>query len=214
MKKVLLSLMLLLASSFTMAASVEIHRLGSSSNIQSVNNLQMYQNGGRLDQIHVNQPFSLKPSTDALAVGWKLSSDRDVDFTLHVRTNSHVNDKHGNLTVNPHDWGVSILTADRDSIWSGNGLNFNINMSLKAGVDKIVRVTGITTAVWEGLFKGKLKGIDSFKTQLWTSNHEFKDPIVVPPPVSEVPLPAAVWLFGSALLGGFAVRRKRQKVKV
>lgn len=29
--------------------------------------------------------------------------------------------------------------------------------------------------------------------------------------VSEVPLPAAVWLFGSVLLGGLAVRRKRQK---
>lgn len=29
--------------------------------------------------------------------------------------------------------------------------------------------------------------------------------------VSEVPLPAAVWLFGSVLLGGLALRRKRQK---
>ncbi|MFN3880752.1 MAG: hypothetical protein ACK4L8_04900 [Nitrincola lacisaponensis] len=29
--------------------------------------------------------------------------------------------------------------------------------------------------------------------------------------LSEVPLPAAVWLFGSVLLGGLALRRKRQK---
>ena len=32
--------------------------------------------------------------------------------------------------------------------------------------------------------------------------------------VSEVPLPAAVWLFGTALLGGLALRRKRNQVKL
>lgn len=33
-----------------------------------------------------------------------------------------------------------------------------------------------------------------------------------PPAVSEVPLPAAVWLFGSVLLGGLAMRRRSQKL--
>ncbi|WP_417585090.1 hypothetical protein [Nitrincola sp.] len=32
-----------------------------------------------------------------------------------------------------------------------------------------------------------------------------------PPAVSEVPLPAAVWLFGSVLLGGLALRRRSRK---
>lgn len=32
-----------------------------------------------------------------------------------------------------------------------------------------------------------------------------------PPSVSEVPLPAAVWLFGSVLLGGLALRRRSKK---
>ena len=32
--------------------------------------------------------------------------------------------------------------------------------------------------------------------------------------LSEVPLPAAVWLFGTALLGGLALRRKRNQVKL
>ncbi|WP_225307580.1 hypothetical protein [Nitrincola iocasae] len=36
-----------------------------------------------------------------------------------------------------------------------------------------------------------------------------------PPEVSEVPLPAAVWLFGSVLLGGLALRRRKaQQVAV
>lgn len=34
----------------------------------------------------------------------------------------------------------------------------------------------------------------------------------VPFEVSEVPLPAAVWLFGSVLLGGLAMRRRSQKM--
>ncbi|WP_151669227.1 hypothetical protein [Nitrincola schmidtii] len=36
----------------------------------------------------------------------------------------------------------------------------------------------------------------------------------VPIEVSEVPLPAAVWLFGSVLLGGLAMRRRSQKMNV
>ena len=204
MKKLLLFMLLLLISSYSMAASVQIDRHGATTNIQSVNNIQMYQGGGRLDQINLKSQSILFPSTQSLAVGWRLSSDQDINFTLSIRTFDHINSLYGQLSVNPLDWGVSILTADRETIWSGSGLNFNLNMTLKAGQDAIVQVTGLTTAIYQSIFKDKLKPLDSFKTQLWTSNH-----VVIEPP-AEIPLPAAVWLFGTALLGGLAIRRKHK----
>ena len=75
---------------------------------------------------------------------------------------------------------------------SGGGFNTNEYVDLN--------VVGVTRVEVEGIYNGKILGIP--KTQFFVAGFNNVD-------VSEVPLPAAAWLFGSALLGILAVSRRR-----
>ncbi|KGK41040.1 hypothetical protein LH51_17685 [Nitrincola sp. A-D6] len=121
-----------------------------------------------------------------VSVAWDLEAAQDSRFSLGV-FGSGTYGMHGSLLKGP--WTVSILDSEGAVLKSGKLGSVFDALLLKAG-DSI-------TAVVSGSIR--LIGSKSFSTTLFLSNIE----------VSEVPLPAAVWLFGSVLLGGLALRRRK-----
>ena len=89
------------------------------------------------------------------------------------------------------DWSLSIFDGVNETVLSANNL-------ANSSVSSLFTMTGGTvyTLVMTGT-----AAISSFTASF-----------AYPPSVSEVPLPAAVWLFGSVLLGGLAMRRRSQKM--
>ena len=92
------------------------------------------------------------------------------------------------------NWSMTIL-ENGSQIWnsgdqSGNQfLTASISMSPASSIYNII--------------------LNGTSTQLGGFNVKFAYP---PEAIGEVPLPAAVWLFGSVLLGGLAMRRRSQKM--
>lgn len=94
-------------------------------------------------------------------------------------------------------WNLSVIGEDNTSVFSSivNGtqlLSVNTSLMQSGGLYNLI-ISGNDFVGTAGALRGLTVTIQDIA-------------------VSEVPLPAAVWLFGSVLLGGFAIRRKRQKM--
>ncbi|WP_151669197.1 hypothetical protein [Nitrincola schmidtii] len=131
---------------------------------------------------------SLESSSNGIgSIQWDITAGGDIDsyvslnFDLSVSGSGQISDS--------NNWTVSILNSASETIFSGS-LGQTFNILLTAG-------NTITAIVAGEVRRGSLSAytatltINNFSTQ-----------------VSEVPLPAAVWLFGSVLLGGIALRRR------
>ena len=89
------------------------------------------------------------------------------------------------------DWSLSIFDGATETVLTSNNVSntaVSALFNMTSGTVYTLVMTG--TAV-----------ISSFTASF-----------AYPPSVSEVPLPAAVWLFGSVLMGGLAMRRRSQKL--
>jgi len=92
-------------------------------------------------------------------------------------------------------WNVSIVGVDNTTVFSGSGDGFqSLNVDTSLMQSQALYNLVITGSSFVG--SNSLRGLEVYITDIH---------------VSEVPLPAAVWLFGTALLGGLAIRRKRQR---
>lgn len=93
------------------------------------------------------------------------------------------------------EWNISIVGADNSTVFSGSGIGFqSVNVDTKLMQSQALYNLVITGNSFLG--SNSLRGLEVFITEIQ---------------VSEVPLPAAFWLFGTALMGGLAFRRNRMK---
>jgi len=101
------------------------------------------------------------------------------------------------------DFTGSNLTLDLSS-WTAywNGTSFNQG---SAGVATTVSGAGDLTASWTALVVG---GAFNGQTGSWTITGNAK--AAGGPPPEPVPVPAAVWLFGSGLMGLVGVARRKK----
>lgn len=119
-----------------------------------------------------------------------------VQFDLTITSSSPVTLSFDANVNNNLPWSVSLLSEDGTT---------SFGSALSNGFTGIVFNSGQLEAFTT--YKLLVQGDQAF---LFGTNRSLSialDNIVV----SEVPLPAAVWLFGSALIGGLAIRRKRLK---
>lgn len=145
-----------------------------------------------------SQPFSTTLTTgdinnSGIFAYWSFDSIDVVDLEIESAT----------LTVqnNANGWGVDGLYAY--DTWGSIGY-FDYVGSLDGGYDVFSLSSSLFDKVIDGL---SLKALFSLKSEdVFWSKLEVSG--VYCPPISEVPLPAAVWLFGSGLMGFMAVRRK------
>jgi hypothetical protein len=204
MKKMLLALVLMMASVTVSAATISI----SQPRLDGAASWQISTITTDVRENIREHTFSTNATTTALAgdieVRWTLTSDVDANFNIFM-------DADGNRGINSA-WQTSVVNSSQETIFSG-GLGEFGNINISAGETITATISGNFSNLSRTLFFGDKKwwckkgchsGTDSFTAFL-----QLKDISVVE--VSEIPLPAAVWLFGSALLGGLAVRRKRKK---
>lgn len=182
MKKMLLALVLMLASFAVSAASISIGNptvspgnfyIGSPgyTNTTLTDTL-------RTDTIQSGYAIFGGP----LSTSWELSSDVDASFSLGVS---------GTGTSGMASWTVSILNSGGDLLTSG---------SLGSVFESLMISAGDTlTAVIAGTISSNIFASKSFSASLALSSIQ----------IAETPLPAAIWLFGSVLLGGLAMRRRK-----
>jgi hypothetical protein len=102
---------------------------------------------------------------------------------------------------NWYGWGSDQLYAYTDNWW---GVGLDYIGKLDDGYD----VFSLSSSLFDEVINGlSLKAIFSKNSEdVFWSKLEVSG--VYCPPISEVPLPAAVWLFGSGLMGFMAVRRR------
>lgn len=185
MKKLLLGVCLMLASFVLNAASITIGNPSvTTSGFFSPTVTQAYQSSTlRIDDVRSGYLLG-----GPISVAWELEAIQDTRFSLGV-FGSGTYGMNGSLLLGP--WTVSILNGQGEVLTTG---------VLGSVFDDLVLQAGDTiTAVVAGSIR--LIGSRSFTTTLFLSNLESV----------ELPLPAAIWLFGSVLLGGWAVRRRSQK---
>lgn len=87
-----------------------------------------------------------------------------------------------------NDWTVSILGTGAGSVGNAIGTETTTPFTIYSGTVYTIVVSGIAA-------------LDHFSVA-------FNYPPVLTDIVSEVPVPAAVWLFGSVIAGAFAMRRR------
>ncbi|KGK42905.1 hypothetical protein LH51_04045 [Nitrincola sp. A-D6] len=119
-----------------------------------------------------------------LSTSWQLSSDVDASFSLGVNATG---------TSGMSSWTVSILNSGGDLLTSGSLGSVFAGLMISAG--------DTLTAVIAGAMSFNPFASKSFTTSLALSNIQ----------IAETPLPAAVWLFGSVLMGGLALRRRKAR---
>lgn len=83
------------------------------------------------------------------------------------------------------NWAVSVFDSSDNSIWTASDTTVSDAYTLSAGIYNVIISGTSALSSWSALFTAAV--------------------------VSEVPLPAAVWLFGSALVTVFAMRRRAVK---
>ncbi|WP_036519932.1 VPLPA-CTERM sorting domain-containing protein [Nitrincola sp. A-D6] len=88
------------------------------------------------------------------------------------------------------DWSLSIFDGSSTTVLTSNNADNSVVSSLFT----------MSSGIVYNLIMTGTSAINSFTVGF-----------AYPPAVSEVPLPAAVWLFGSVLLGGLALRRRSKK---
>lgn len=120
----------------------------------------------------------------SLTTSWVLSSDVDASFSLGVS---------GSGASGMNSWTVSILSSGGALLASGALGSVFENLMIAAG--------DTLTAVVAGTISSNIFASKSYTASLSLSNIA----------VSEVPLPAAVWLFGSVLMGAVALRRRKAR---
>lgn len=148
-----------------------------------------------------SQPFSTTLTTDDIENNgkyafWSFDSIDVADLTIESAT----------LTVKSNADNFFIFGWDKifayTDTWYGTGLE-HIGW-LDGGYDVFSLSSSLFDEIIDGL---SLKALftDSSEDVYWS---KLDVSGVYCPPISEVPLPAAVWLFGSGLMGFMAVRRK------
>jgi len=184
MKKLLLGVVLMLVSSIATSATITIGN-PVTQNSGAFTSTPTFTN---ITNTTTTRTDTINTGINGFAVFVGLSSG---DFTTSWNISSNENvgftlDLTSNHT-NRSNWSISIFDTVSETLSTyAYGSSFDLVMS--AGNSIVVSVLGSIGAIQA----------KSFNTTLSISNLE----------VSEVPLPAAVWLFGSVLLGGLAFRRK------
>ena len=188
MKKILPALLLLLISNLSYSATITI----GDPTIGAVGGFfhnDMVSDQERTDYIRINtRPFygQSPAQTITFTSFWTISSTHDVDITLNISTNNRPNE-----FTNMSNWSTSILDMD-NNILSTEPVGESHSISLSSDENLRVRLLGQIVRSDSPTFVATL----SFSED-----------------IGEVPLPAAVWLFGSILLGGLVMRRKAIQVK-
>lgn len=180
MKKLLIGVVLMLASSLATSATISISNpTVTNSNLIIGPSSSLVSNQGSFRTDTINSNLFLGGTFRA---EWNIEASNDSSFTLDMTST------HSNRT----NWSVSIFDV-ASGVWNSYNYGSSFDLVMTAGNSLKVAMTG---AISSSIFQAK-----SFDTTLSISNLTNLE-------VSEVPLPAAVWLFGSVLLGGLAVRRK------
>lgn len=185
MKRIMTGVVLLLVSTFASAASVTISNPAATTGADEIN-------------VPVAS-FNTTDSTVALTLiegGLNTAQPFAVEMDLLTSATGTLS---FDMATSLDEWTVSIVNTVTN-IATELGSWFVLN---QAG-----ELTGLSTAVEAGIaykllvFGGYANNPEdsSRNFNLTMSNIE----------LSEIPLPAAVWLFGSVLLGGLALRRKRR----
>ncbi|QEW06234.1 hypothetical protein [Nitrincola iocasae] len=182
MKKMLLALVLMLASFAVSAASISIGNPTVSPGNFYIGS-PGYTNTTLTDTLRtdtIQSGYAILGGQ--LSTSWALSSDVDASFSLGVS---------GTGTSGMASWTVSILNSGGDLLTSG---------SLGSVFESLMISAGDTlTAVIAGTISSNIFASKSFSASLALSSIQ----------IAETPLPAAIWLFGSVLLGGLAMRRRK-----
>lgn len=213
MKKMLFGLMLMWVSAVVSAATISISEFPKTDSYQ-VATISKVTFTDTFREYNLSTNAATGNLSGPIEVWWDLSSDVDANFNIAMNASAS-----GGLNSS---WGVSVLNSANEQLFSG-GLGQVGNIDIKAGETLKALISGNFSDVmrffsWGDKDKScKFKcsdphpepGLSAFNASISLSDITK----VEVPPVSEVPLPAAVWLFGSALLGGFAVRRKRKASK-
>ncbi len=186
MKRIITGMVLLLASAFTSAASVTI------SNPTAVTGAS-------------NFPVSLTSfaTTDTSAVATFIGLDTLQSFAVEMDVlTSATGTLSFDISTTVDEWTVSILNTSTNvatvlgSWWSGGLFGGFTGLTSEVEAGTVYKLLVFGDESWDGN-----AGRD---ITVSLSNIE----------LSEVPLPAAVWLFGSVLLGGLAMRRKKRLAAV
>lgn len=187
-KRTFLGLLLFMVSTYTLAASVTINnavfsepRLFSGSD----SNL-FYQMGDLGDEYAV--------SSDAFNYLDPFRVEVDIE-TLVSGTLTF------DLGTSALNWAYSLVNSVTEEVVSAGSWTANIFIP-SAGVLTEQSALVEAKAVYKLIIEGDKyeDNVDNRSFDMAMSNIE----------LSEVPLPAAVWLFGSVLLGGLALRRKKR----
>ncbi|WP_417585094.1 hypothetical protein [Nitrincola sp.] len=188
MKKLLLGLFLMVASFAVSAASISIGNPTVSPGNFYIGS-PGYTNTALTDTLRtdtIQSGYAILGGQ--LSTSWELSSDVDASFSLGVS---------GVGTSGMASWTVSILSSGGDLLTSGSLGSVFENLMISAG--------DTLTAVIAGTISSNIFASKSFSASLSLSSIQ----------IAETPLPAAIWLFGSVLLGGLAMRRRKaQQVAV
>jgi hypothetical protein len=180
MKKLLLGVVLMLVSSIATSATISI---GNPTITNS--NLLIGPNSNLVSSQELSRIDTINSNLwlgGTVRAEWNILASNDSSFTLNMISN------HSNRA----NWTVSIFDMVTGS-WNDYSYGTAFDIALAAGNSIKVAMTGI---IARSFLQSK-----SFNTTLNVSGLTNLE-------VSEVPLPAAVWLFGSVLLGGLAFRRK------
>ena len=102
------------------------------------------------------------------------------------------------LTTSLNDWSFSL--------YSGTDVENTNSLILSGGTI----LSNVKTSFTFSMIGGEIYSLMVSGSR--GDNPSFTTAFTLPVEVSEVPLPAAVWLFGSVLLGGLAMRRRSQKM--
>lgn len=181
MRILLFFMMLVLTSTYASAASVGITNIYSSTS--NVTPTSGIQNG-----LVIADSFVLQTPVDnfqAFSVGFDLEFNSESLFGFDLRLN------------NTMPWSVSVISLNN---------SFSTTLS-STGTSSVSFSPNLVNAgeVYRILIEGtaRLSGPSSGPRFLSVTMENIQ--------VSEVPLPAAFWLFGTALMGGLAFRRNRMK---
>ena len=184
MKKLLIGAVMMMISSIVVAAPITIGNPSVTSSGNPTFNNNSNTGLERVDQINTNVPnFSLQRD---ITSSWNIEASENTSFTLDLSVSS--NSTWLLSSIDTGNWQVSILDTANNTVLTTNSLGSSFDLTLLAG-------QSITAMIAGSIALGEVR---TFTSTLTISDLS----------VSEVPLPAAVWLFGSVLLGGLAMRRK------